>query len=71
MAFTFRVKVAVWVAEEPVPVTVIGWLPVAMAEVVETVRVDEAPAVTEVGLNEAVAPAGTPTGGQRDGLCLA
>ena len=48
------------VADVPVPVIVIGYVPAAVPDVVETVSVEELPAVTEVGLKPAVMPAGSP-----------
>ncbi len=53
-------SVAVCVALEPVPVTVTVYVPVAAAVLVVTVRVDEPPEVTLPGLNEPVAPEGSP-----------
>src|SRR5438552_3894141 len=57
---TDSVNGAAWVADGEVPVTVNPKLPAGVAAEVVTVRVDEPPAVTEGGLNDAVAPAGSP-----------
>src|SRR5579859_2019522 len=43
-----------------VPVTVIGYVPAGVEEDVPIVNVADPPAVTEEGLNDAVAPAGRP-----------
>src|SRR5580765_4664057 len=48
------------VALAPVPVTVIVYGPAAVDEPTLTVIVEEPPAVTDVGLNDTVAPDGTP-----------
>ena len=48
-----------WVALAPVPVTVIVYVP-GVALPAPSVSVELAPAVTDVGSREAVAPAGTP-----------
>ena len=47
-----------WVADVPVPVTVT--VPAGVDDVVLIVRVELLPALTELGLNVAVAPAGSP-----------
>jgi hypothetical protein len=59
-AVTVSVNKAAWVADEPVPVIVTVYTPAAVALEVEIVSVDDPPAVTEVGENEAVAPLGRP-----------
>jgi hypothetical protein len=59
-AVTVSVTVVVCVALEPVPVTVIGYVPGAVAAPTDTVIVDEPPAETVTGLNETVVPAGCP-----------
>jgi hypothetical protein len=56
---TVRFRVVVCVALAPVPVIVIVYGPVAAPEATVIVRVDELPAVTEDGLNEAL-PDGWP-----------
>ena len=48
------------VAVEPVPVTVIVYVPGVVSEFALTVIVDELPALTDVGLNETVTPDGRP-----------
>jgi hypothetical protein len=48
------------VADVPVPVTVSAYVPLGVIDDVLTVNVDDAPDVTELGLNAAVAPAGRP-----------
>ena len=58
-AVTVSVTVVLWVAAEPVPVTVIVYVP-GGALPAPSVSVELAPAVTDVGSREAVAPAGTP-----------
>ena len=58
-AVTVRVTVALWVAAAPVPVTVIVYVP-GVALPAPSVSVELAPAVTDVGSREAVAPDGTP-----------
>src|SRR5207245_1483427 len=50
----------VCVAEAAVPVIVIGYVPAGVEALVVIVRVLLPPAVTEAGLNEAVAPLGRP-----------
>jgi hypothetical protein len=50
----------VCVADEPVPVIVSGYVPAAVELEVEIVSVDDEPAVTEDGENDAVAPLGRP-----------
>ena len=59
-ALTVRLNVVVCVADVPVPVIVIGYVPAGVEDDVEIDTVDELPDVTEVGENEAVAPAGRP-----------
>jgi hypothetical protein len=58
-AVTVRVTVALWVTEPSVPVTVMGYVPGAAVPAF-TLRGEELPAVTEVGLTLAVAPEGVP-----------
>jgi hypothetical protein len=58
--WTVRLTVVEWVADVPVPVTVTVEVPGAVDVVVEMVRVEPAPAVTDVGLKVAVAPVGRP-----------
>jgi hypothetical protein len=60
LPLTVSVKVVVCVAEVPVPVTVIAYVPPGVIVDVLTVNVDDPPEFTEVGLNAAVAPAGKP-----------
>ena len=57
---TVRLTVAVWVAPPPVPVTVIGYKPVATVEATAMVIVDvpEPGAAMEVGLKVTVTPVG-------------
>jgi hypothetical protein len=50
----------VWVAELPVPVTVIVEEPVGVEAEVVTVIVEDCPAVTVAGANETVVPLGAP-----------
>jgi hypothetical protein len=57
---TVRLYVAVRVADAPVPVTVIVYVPEGVDADVASVRVDEPPDVTDVGLNVAVTPDGRP-----------
>src|SRR3954447_20007615 len=57
---TVNETVVVCVAEAPVPVTVIVYVPAAADDPTASVNVDDAPAVTDAGLNDAVVPAGTP-----------
>jgi hypothetical protein len=57
---TVRVKVVEWVAADPVPVTVIGKVPVGVVDEVVTVMVELCPALIVWGLNETRAPAGAP-----------
>src|SRR5664280_2715476 len=59
-AFTVRENEVVWVAEAPVPVTVIGVVPAGVAPVVDTVMVELPPAVTDVELKVTVVPDGAP-----------
>jgi hypothetical protein len=59
-ACTVRENDAVCVADEPVPVIVTAYVPAAVEVDVEIVSVDDDPAVTEDGENEAVAPLGSP-----------
>jgi hypothetical protein len=58
-AVTVRDTVVECVAEGAVPLTVSVYVPAAAVPAL-TVRVDEPPAVTLVGFNDALAPAGTP-----------
>jgi len=58
-AVIVRDTVVVWVALVPVPVTVTVYVPAA-AVPAPSVRVELLPAVTDAGLNEAVAPDGSP-----------
>ena len=58
-AVTVNETVVEWVALAPVPVTVIVYVP-GGALPAPSVSVELAPAVTDVGSREAVAPAGTP-----------
>jgi hypothetical protein len=58
--FTVKVTVVVWVADAPVPVTVIVDAAVGVESEVVIVSVELPPAVTLVGLNEALAPLGSP-----------
>jgi len=58
-AVTVNETVVEWVALVPVPVTVIVYVP-GVALPAPSVSVEPAPAVTDVGLREAVAPEGTP-----------
>src|SRR5206468_10819795 len=60
-AVTVNETVVEWVALVPVPVTVIVYVPAA-AGPAPSGSVEPRPAVTEVGLREAVAPAGTALG---------
>ncbi len=57
---TVRENDVVCVADEPVPVIVIVYVPGAVELEVEIVSVDDAPVVTEDGENDAVAPDGRP-----------
>ena len=57
---TVRVKVVVCEAAVPVPVTVIGYVPAGVAEVVAMVIVDDPSEVIVAGANWAVAPLGSP-----------
>src|SRR5437879_4066948 len=59
LVVTVRLTEAVCVAEVPVPVTVSVYVPAAAVPVF-TVSVELPPAVTDVGLSDAVAPLGTP-----------
>jgi hypothetical protein len=52
--------VVVCVADVPVPVTVIVYVPAAVEVPTLTVIVELAPEVTDAGLNDTVAPAGSP-----------
>src|SRR6266550_4211969 len=56
---TVNETVVEWVALVPVPVTVTVYVP-GVAVPAPSVSVELAPAVTDVGSREAVAPAGTP-----------
>jgi hypothetical protein len=58
--FTVRENEAVCVADEPVPVIVTAYVPAAVELEVEIVSVDDPPAVTDEGENDAVAPLGRP-----------
>jgi hypothetical protein len=58
--FTVREKVVAWVADDPVPVTVIGKVPVGVDVDVVTVMVELCPALSVEGLNETTAPDGAP-----------
>src|SRR5204863_7874553 len=58
-AVTVNETVVEWVTLVPVPVTVTVYVPGA-AFPAPSVSVEPVPAVTDVGLREAVAPAGTP-----------
>src|SRR6266540_5812090 len=57
---TVSVNVVACVAEAPVPVILIVYVPAGVDVVVATVSVDEPPEVTDAGLNDAVAPLGKP-----------
>jgi hypothetical protein len=57
---TDREKLVLCVADVPVPVIVIGYVPAWVVDAVLRVSVDEPPDVTEVGLKEADTPAGRP-----------
>src|ERR1051326_3044896 len=59
-AATVSVNPLECVAEAPVPVTVTEKVPTGVDALVEIVNLEEAPAVTEEGLNDAPAPAGRP-----------
>jgi hypothetical protein len=59
-AVTVRENDAVCVADDPVPVIVTVYVPAAVELEVEIVSVDDDPAVTEDGENEAEAPLGSP-----------
>ncbi|HEV3281997.1 MAG TPA: hypothetical protein VG032_10380, partial [Acidimicrobiales bacterium] len=59
-AFTVREKVVEWVADDPVPVSVIGKVPVGVVDEVVTVMVELCPALMVWGLNETRAPLGAP-----------
>jgi hypothetical protein len=59
-AVTVRVTVVACVALVPVPVTVTVYVPGGVVPAVVIVIVELLPAVTAVGLNDAVAPAGRP-----------
>ena len=59
-ALTETVTDVLWVAEVAVPVTVTGYEPGATDPATVKVRVEEPPAVTEVGLKPAVMPEGKP-----------
>lgn len=59
-AVTVSATVVVCVPLVPVPVMVTGYVPAAVLAPTFSVSVAEAPAVTDAGLNEAVAPAGRP-----------
>ena len=57
---TVRLYVAECVADEPVPVIVTVYVPAGVELDVESVNVDDDPAVTDAGENDAVAPLGRP-----------
>src|SRR5438552_18647607 len=57
-AVTVRLTDVLWVAAEPVPVTVIVYVPVAVLLPTVSVSVEAPPAVTVVGLKAAVTPDG-------------
>src|SRR5665213_1470770 len=59
-ALTVRENEVVWVAEVPVPVTVMAVVPAGVAPVVDTVMVELPPEVTDVGLKVTVVPGGAP-----------
>src|SRR5258708_6642241 len=59
LVVTVRVTEVVCVAEGPVPVTISVYVPAAAVPVF-TLSVELPPAVTDVGLSDAVAPLGTP-----------
>jgi hypothetical protein len=59
-ALTVRPTVVEWLPLVALPVMVMVYVPVAVVEAVVTVRVEEAPAVTDAGLKLAAAPAGSP-----------
>ncbi len=62
-AVTVRLNVAVWVGVPdafPVPVTVIGYNPGVVPDAVVTAMVELPPEVTDVGVNDTVAPVGSP-----------
>ena len=58
--FTVREKVVAWVAEAPVPVTVMVEVPVGVGDEVVTVMVELCPALSVWGLNDTRAPDGAP-----------
>jgi hypothetical protein len=57
---TFRVTNAVWLNVPLVPMIVSEGPPTGVLVDVETVKVEVAPAAIDAGLNEAVAPVGSP-----------
>jgi hypothetical protein len=59
-AFTVRANDVACVADAPVPVIVTVYVPAGVELAVEIVSVDDPPAVTEDGENDAVAPVGRP-----------
>src|SRR2546421_295000 len=59
-AVTVSDTIVPWVALAAVPVTVIGYVPGAVVLAVARVNAELAPAVTDDGLNVAVAPVGSP-----------
>jgi hypothetical protein len=59
-AVTVSETLVVCVAEVPVPVTVTGYVPVAVLEPTVMVSVEVPPEATLAGLNDAVAPEGSP-----------
>ena len=58
--FTIRVTVALWIKLPLVPVMVRVFVPVAAPVVVVMLRVELPEPITEVGVNVALAPAGSP-----------
>jgi hypothetical protein len=59
-ALTVSEMLVEWVADAAVPVTVTGYVPGAVPEPTVKVRVEDPPAVTEVGLKPTVTPDGRP-----------
>ena len=57
-AFTVSDTDVVWVADAPVPVTTSVTIPAAVLAAVSIVITELPPAVTDVGLNDTVTPAG-------------
>lgn len=60
LAITTNDTVVAWVAEGAVPVIVTGYVPGGVIASAASVSVDEPPAVTLIGANVAIAPAGSP-----------